>query len=122
MGAVVDSGTTDGPHAGGALLAVIAGLARYARGDRHSFARRSNPFWPGVGHGLLVAPAMALVTGAMVADSVASFVPATMWVLLWSGVLFELPVICLTGGLAWAYLTRGRTRPIHGAAIDRPRW
>jgi hypothetical protein len=74
------------------------------------YTDRSNPFWPGVGYGMVATLAPWATVGLLAAPSWSEVVPA-IGASLWFGALtFEIPAVCLFGALAWAVLGAPRRR------------
>lgn len=95
------------------LVAAVVTVMVLAVVDWHRATRRyvnlSNPFWTGVGYGLLAAVASAIVFGTL--DTRNGIVPGFIGALWLSVLTFEFVVMCLVGALAWGWLTI-RTGPM----------
>lgn len=96
-------------HIGGATV-VSTLLAMFAlRRSVRRYMDRSNPFWPGVGYGLLAAMATAAIAGLLGAPSVAQVLPAIGSSLTFAALTLEFPVMCLLGAVTWAGLAARRS-------------
>lgn len=104
------------PHlAAAAVVAAAVSVFALGRSTRR-YADRSNPFWPGVGLGLLAVLGAGIAAGVLGAPSTAELMPAIGGSLVYAALTMEFPLTGLIGALAWARLT---TRLARATPRDR---
>lgn len=92
-----------------AVIAMGLAVVGWHRATRR-YTDLSNPFWTGVGYGLLAAVASVIAVGSLSAG--AGIMPGVIGALWLCVLTFEFVVMCLFGALAWGWLAIRQSKPI----------